>query len=80
MPDADRLMDVRELSRTLAICRSLCWRFAAEARAGLRDFPVPVRLKPRIVRWRQSEVQAYISGLAERANVGYTLIGERRRA
>ena len=62
-----RLVDVRELSRLLGISPRQCWRLTAMAEAGRGDIPRPLRLGTRTVRWRLRAVEAYLDGLAERA-------------
>ena len=59
-----QLMDVKQLAAALGIHERTCWRQAALAEAGLSDFPKPLRLGPKTVRWRLSDVQAYLAVLA----------------
>jgi predicted DNA-binding transcriptional regulator AlpA len=40
------------------------WRLAAQAEAGLCNFPQPLRIAPKTIRWRLSDVQAYLAALA----------------
>jgi predicted DNA-binding transcriptional regulator AlpA len=41
-----------------------CWRLAAQAEAGHGHFPRPLRLGPQTIRWRLSDVEAYVAALA----------------
>jgi len=59
-----RLLGVKELAATLGVHRRTVWRLAALAEAGQGDFPKPVRIAPRTIRWRLSDVQAYLAALA----------------
>lgn len=59
-----QLMDVRQLAAALGIHERTCWRQTALAEAGLSTFPKPLRLGPKTVRWRLSDVQAYLAVLA----------------
>jgi predicted DNA-binding transcriptional regulator AlpA len=40
------------------------WRLATQAEAGQGNFPKPLRIGPKTVRWRLSDVKAYLSALA----------------
>ena len=59
-----QLMDVKQLAAALGIHERTCWRLAALAEAGLNDFPKPLRLGPKTVRWRLSTVETYLAALA----------------
>ena len=67
-----RLLTTEELADLLGIGRRTCWRLAARAEAGDGDFPRPLRLGSRMVRWRLADVEVYIASLAMRR-------GERHR-
>jgi len=61
------LLTVRQLAAALKLSRATVWRLTAAADAGLPTadgFPRPVRLGRRIVRWRASDVAAYLGRLA----------------
>ena len=60
-----QLVNVKQLAAALGIHERTCWRQAALAEAGESNFPKPLRLGPKTVRWRLSHVQAYLSALAE---------------
>ncbi len=40
------------------------WRLAAQAEAGHGNFPQPLRIGPKTVRWRPADVEAYLAALA----------------
>jgi len=61
-----RLLTTRELAELLGIGRRTCWRLAARAESGEGDFPRPVRIGSRMVRWRLADVEVYIASLAMR--------------
>ena len=63
-PSTCRLLTVRELSAALAIHERTCWRLSALAESGQGSFPRPVRIGPKTIRWRLSDVEAYLSALA----------------
>ncbi len=63
MTDRLRLLNVRELAATLGIHERTCWRLAAMAEAGQGDFPRPLRIGPKTVRWRLADVEAYLAAL-----------------
>ena len=54
----ERLMKEREVCELLGISKSTLWRWVA-----VKRFPAPVRIGPRAVRWRQSEILAWMSSL-----------------
>jgi predicted DNA-binding transcriptional regulator AlpA len=58
------LVTVKELADMLNIHPRTCWRLAALAEGGRGDFPKPLRIGPKTVRWRQSDVETYLAGLA----------------
>lgn len=59
-----RLLDVREVAELLGIAVRTAWRLLALAESGQGDFPKPVRLTPKIVRWRLTDVEQYLEDLA----------------
>jgi predicted DNA-binding transcriptional regulator AlpA len=59
-----RLLTVKELAAALGIHERTCWRLAAMAEAGQGDFPRPLRIGPRVVRWRLADVETYLAALA----------------
>ena len=63
--DSCQLLTVKELAALLGVHTRTVWRLTGEAEAGQDTFPKPLRIGPRIVRWRQSDVESYINGLAE---------------
>ena len=60
------LLTCADLSARLKIHRGTIWRLAALADANLPcgGFPRALRLGPKTVRWRASDVEAYLGGLA----------------
>lgn len=64
VPATVRLINVRQLAEALGIHERSCWRLAAKAEAGLIEFPKPLRIGPKTVRWRVSDVEAYLVALA----------------
>jgi predicted DNA-binding transcriptional regulator AlpA len=59
-----RLLTVKELAAMLGIHERTCWRLAAMAEEGQGDFPKPLRIGPKTVRWRPADVEAYLAVLA----------------
>ena len=49
------LLDAKELARRMSISVRTVWRLSGEGR-----LPRPVRLGDRIVRWRVSDVEAFL--------------------
>ena len=68
MTDRLRLLTVKELAAMLNVHERTCWRLAAEAEAGHGNFPKPLRIGPKTVRWRLSNVEAYVAALAGETN------------
>jgi predicted DNA-binding transcriptional regulator AlpA len=60
-----QLMAVGELAAMLGVHARTIWRLAGETEMGQGNFPRPLRIAPRIVRWRRSDVESYIARLAE---------------
>ena len=67
-PDATtapcQLLTVRDVAGLLKIHAGTIWRLSALAEAGHGDFPKPLRLGPKTVRWRTSEIAEYLDALA----------------
>jgi len=59
-----KLLTVKDLAAMLGVHERTCWRLAAMAEAGQGDFPRPLRIGPKTVRWRLSDVEAYLAALA----------------
>ena len=64
LPENLRLLTVRQVAALLGIHTRSVWRLAALAKAGRGDFPPPLRIGPKTVRWRLADVQAYLANLA----------------
>lgn len=57
-PDGDRLLKLTDVTARVALSRAAIYR-----RVNAGEFPSPVKLGPTSVRWRKSEVDAWINGL-----------------
>ena len=64
MSDHLRLLNVRELAAMLGLHERTCWRLAGLAEDGHGNFPKPLRIGPKTIRWRPSDVEAYLAVLA----------------
>lgn len=54
----DRLLSERQLTDALGVCRLTLYR-----RMTRGDFPKPLQIAPQRVRWRESEVLAWLDNL-----------------
>jgi len=59
-----QLLTVKEVADMLGVHERTCWRLSAKTEAGQGDFPRPVRIGPRTIRWRLADVEAYVATLA----------------
>ena len=64
MPDGMKLLTVKDLADLLGVHERTCWRLAAMAEGGHGDFPRPLRIGPKTVRWRVADVDSYLAALA----------------
>ena len=64
MNDNRKLLTVKDLAALLGVHERTCWRLAAMAEAGQGDFPRPLRIGPKMIRWRLVDVESYLSVLA----------------
>jgi predicted DNA-binding transcriptional regulator AlpA len=66
MRDSPTLLTVKELASMLGVSERTCWRLAAMAEAGQGNFPAPVRIGSRVIRWRPADVEKYLMALSGR--------------
>ena len=59
-----KLLTVKDLAVMLGVHERTCWRLAAMAEARQGDFPRPLRIGPKTIRWRLADVEAYLAALA----------------
>ena len=64
MQESIKLLTVKELANMLGVHERTCWRLAALAEAGQDDFPRPLRIGPKTIRWRLADVEEYLGTLA----------------
>jgi predicted DNA-binding transcriptional regulator AlpA len=62
--DNRKLLTVKDLAALLGIHERTCWRLAAMAEAGQGDFPKPLHIGPKTIRWRLVDVEEYLGALA----------------
>jgi predicted DNA-binding transcriptional regulator AlpA len=62
--ETTRLLTVKELAAALCVHERTCWRLAAMAEAGQGNFPRPLHIGPKTVRWRVADVDSYLAALA----------------
>ena len=55
-----RLLDVRQVAEALHVHVRTVWRMSAEAEAELSNFPRLIRLGPKTIRWRLSDLQRFL--------------------
>jgi len=68
MNDQLQLLTVKELAAVLNVHERTCWRLAGLAEDGHGNFPKPLRIGPKTVRWRISDIEAYLAALAGETN------------
>lgn len=59
-----QLLTVRDVADLLKIHVRSVWRQSATAQMGEGEFPRPLRLGEKTIRWRLLDVEAYIAKLA----------------
>lgn len=64
MTQLAKLLTVKDLAAALGVHERSVWRLSAEAEAGRGDFPSPLRIGPKTIRWRVADVEAYLASLA----------------
>jgi predicted DNA-binding transcriptional regulator AlpA len=62
-----QLWTIKDLSARLKLHVGTIWRLSALAESGHGTFPRPVRLGAKTVRWRASDITAYLDKLAQEA-------------
>jgi predicted DNA-binding transcriptional regulator AlpA len=62
-----QLVDVRYVAEILGIHARSVWRLAAMAEAGQGNFPKPLRIGSKTVRWRLLDIETYLAALAGEA-------------
>jgi len=58
------LLNVRKVAALLGVSPRQVWRLTAMAEGGQGNFPRPLRLGTRTVRWRLADVESYLAALA----------------
>lgn len=61
----DRLMKLREVENMAGLGKSSIYR-----RIATGEFPRPVTLSPNVVRWRESEISAWLNSLRPTSAAG----------
>ena len=61
------LLTVREVAGVLGIHVRTVWRLAAMAEMGEGNFPRPVRIAKKTIRWRREDLEKYLNTLAAEA-------------
>ena len=57
------LLNVKQVAKVLGIHERTIWRLAGLAEMGEGNFPKPLRIGPKTVRWRLEDLEAYLSAL-----------------
>jgi predicted DNA-binding transcriptional regulator AlpA len=63
-PPSCEALTVKDVASLLKIHTRTVWRLAGMAESGIGNFPKPVRLGPKTVRWRVSDIEHYLDHLA----------------
>jgi predicted DNA-binding transcriptional regulator AlpA len=58
------LLDVRAVGKLLGVSPRNVWRLVAKARAGAGNFPLPIKLGTRTIRWRLADIERFLAALA----------------
>ena len=58
------LLNVKQVAKVLGIHERTVWRLAGLAEMGEGNFPKPLRIAGKTVRWQQKDLETYISNLA----------------
>ena len=62
-----RMFNAKQMAELFGIHTRTVWRLASLAEIGQSDFPKPMRIAPKTVRWRSVDVEKYIALLANKA-------------
>jgi predicted DNA-binding transcriptional regulator AlpA len=62
-PPTSCLLNVKDVARLLAVSTRFIWRATASG-----TLPAPVRLAPKVVRWKLVDIQNHIDALAAKGN------------
>ncbi len=57
--ESSEYLSVRQVAALLGVTTRTIWKLSAA-----RQFPAPVRLTPRLPRWKRAEIDAHIEALA----------------
>lgn len=60
-----QLLTVKEVAKILGIHHRSVWRLAGLTESGNGNFPRPLRIGPKTIRWRLADIEAYLTALAE---------------
>lgn len=57
------LLTVRQVADLLGVHVRTIWRLSGLAEVGESEFPLPIRITGRIVRWRRGDIDRYLKGM-----------------
>lgn len=61
------LMTVKDVAKVLGVHVRTVWRLSASAEMGEGNFPRPVRIAAKTIRWRRDDMESYLNGLVAEA-------------
>lgn len=53
-------MTARQVAQVLGVGERTVWRMTSRSRAGCGQFPRPVRIGSKVVRWRWRDIEKYM--------------------
>ncbi len=59
------LMTATEVAQVLGVGERTIWRMASRSRSGVGQFPKPIRVGGKVIRWRWEDLEKYIQNLGE---------------